>query len=284
MLHLSRFTSMSNAKLQPLTDDQVRRLAPSAFAAEPHASRGARYAYIPTSDVISSMRAAGYDVTSAAQSRTRDEGRAEHTKHLIRFRPQGSTPTAEGLYPEVALLNSHDGTSSYQLFAGVFRLICANGLMVGETVDAVRIRHTGNPIREVIDASYTVIDSAKRALTGAADMNRIELNRDEQQVFAEAAHLLRFDGSPMAEAIRPEQLLKPHRQADTGRTLFDTLNVIQENTIRGGLRGVAVSTDERGRRESRRVTSREVKGIDQQTALNRALWTLAERMQQLKAA
>jgi hypothetical protein len=284
MLHLSRFTSLSNAKLQPLTDDQVRKLAPSAFAANPHESRGARYAYIPTIDVISSMRAAGFDVTSAAQSRTRDESRAEHTKHLIRFRPQGSTPTAEGLYPEIALLNSHDGTSSYQLFAGVFRLICANGLMVGETVDAVRIRHTGNPIREVIDASYSVIDNAKRALTVAADMNQLKLNRDEQHAFAEAAHLLRFEGSPLAEAIRPDQLLRPHRSADTGSSLFDTLNVVQENTIRGGLRGVAISTDERGRRTSRRVTTREVKGIDQQTSLNRALWTLAERMQQLKAA
>ena len=146
------------------------------------------------------MRSAGFDVTSVAQSRTRDVDRQEHTKHLIRFRPQGSVPSAEGLHPEIVLINSHDGTSSYQLFAGVYRLVCANGLMFGETFDAVRIRHTGNPIREVIDASYTVIDSANRALAGAASMNALPLSCDEQQAFAESAHQLRFDGTPVAEA------------------------------------------------------------------------------------
>jgi uncharacterized protein DUF932 len=30
------------------------------------------------------------------------------------------------------LLNSHDGTSSYQLMSGVFRIVCRNGLIVSE--------------------------------------------------------------------------------------------------------------------------------------------------------
>lgn len=285
MSNLAMLSRYSNARFAPLTDDDVRRLAPSAFAVEPHSSRGDRYAYIPTSEVLSSMRTAGFTVTAAAQSRSRDLTRVEHTKHLIRFRPENSTPTAEGLHPEIVLINSHDGTSSYQLFAGVYRLICLNGLMVGETVEAVRIRHTGNPIREVIDASHTVIASATRALRVASEMSALPLSRDEQQAFAAAAHELRFTPeSNLATAIEPEQLLRVRRPDDREANLFTTLNVVQENVIRGGLRGFAVDTDARGRRTTRRVSTREVGGIDQQTALNRALWTLAERMQQLKAA
>jgi hypothetical protein len=56
---------------------------------------------------------------------------------------------------------------------------------------------------------------------------------------------------------------------------------VQENVIRGGLS--AVARDENGRR-LRRVSTRQVKGIDQDVKLNRALWQLAEKMAELKAA
>jgi hypothetical protein len=34
--------------------------------------------------------------------------------------------------PEIVLLNAHDGTSAYQFHAGLFRLVCANGLIVSD--------------------------------------------------------------------------------------------------------------------------------------------------------
>jgi hypothetical protein len=55
--------------------------------------------------------------------------------------------------------------------------------------------------------------------------------------------------------------------------------VIQENVIRGGQRGQVVATN--GAR--RRASVREVAGIDQGRALNRALWVLTERMAELRS-
>jgi hypothetical protein len=72
-------------------------------------------------------------------------------------------------------------------------------------------------------------------------------------------------------------MLRPRRFADTSPDLYTTLNVVQENAIRGGLRGVS---RQNGRR--RAVTTRAVTGIDQDVKLNRALWTLAEEMRKLK--
>jgi len=54
---------------------------------------------------------------------------------------------------------------------------------------------------------------------------------------------------------------------------------VQENAIKGGLRGVG--HDDLGR--PRRVKSRAVSGIDQDIRLNKALWLLGERMAELKA-
>jgi hypothetical protein len=62
--------------------------------------------------------------------------------------------------------------------------------------------------------------------------------------------------------------------------LWHTLNRVQENVIAGGLS--AIERDAEGRR-IRRVTTRQVKGIDADVRLNRSLWQLAERMAELKA-
>ncbi len=283
-----RLNSRHSNAGQALTLDAIRATAPSAFAAEAHSRMSARYTYIPTSAVIEGMAAEGFVPTFATQSKTRDSSRAEHTKHLIRFRRESDAAgelELGGLYPEICLVNSHDGSSAYQLFSGLFRLVCLNGLMTGERYEAVRIPHKGDVVRDVIDASYTVIADSRRAVEASKEMARIELSRDERMILAEAAHTLRFDGSELGAAIEPARLLTTNRAADNRSDLFTTLNVVQENTIRGGLRGWTTPTDANGeRRQQRRVRTRAVEGIDQATALNRALFTLAERMAQLKAA
>ena len=73
-------------------------------------------------------------------------------------------------------------------------------------------------------------------------------------------------------------MLAPRRRADVSNDLWMTYNVVQENAVRGGLRGF--TRDGNGR--PRRVQTREVKGIDQDVKLNRALWTLTQKMAELK--
>jgi hypothetical protein len=53
----SRFASHSPALRSdyPLSDDQIRRVAPSIFADAPHESRSERYSYIPTATVLTEL-------------------------------------------------------------------------------------------------------------------------------------------------------------------------------------------------------------------------------------
>jgi len=107
-----------------------------------------------------------------------------------------------------------------------------------------------------------------------------------EAAFAEAAHTVRFADSEgkVSTPITAAQLLQPRRTEDTGTDLWKTFNRVQENTIKGGLTARAQDTfDNRGRRQrGRMVSTRQVKGIDQDVKLNRALWQLAERMAELK--
>jgi len=271
----------------PLTDDQLRKLAPSVFAETAHESRSARYAYIPTSEVVRGLRDAGFVPMTATQGKSRVEGKAEFTKHLIRFRHAdhmtGKHLKLGGVIPEVALINSHDGTSAYKVVAGMMRLVCLNGMLVAdEEFGSIRVGHTGNIRDQVIDATFTVLDQAKLAIETAGNWSGVTMSRPEQMLLAEQAHIMRFaDAEGVVKTpIMPVALLAPRRHEDAGADLWSVTSRIQENVMRGGLEGVTKGTKEK---PSRRVSTRPIKGIDADVKLNRALWALSERMAELKA-
>jgi len=89
------FRSPSLRSDYPLSDDQIHRVAPSIFADAPHESRSQRYAYIPTAAVLTELRKEGFQPFMVTQTRVRDEGKREHTKHMIRLRHASQINGAE---------------------------------------------------------------------------------------------------------------------------------------------------------------------------------------------
>ena len=268
-----------NRYTQPLSNDEIQRYAPSAFATEPWSGQSARYAFLPTVDVIEGMRSAGFLPVKACQSRTRIEGKSAFTKHQIRFAQETSIANLGDTRIEAVLTNSHDGTSAYDLSMGVFRLACLNGLMVSEAlIGALHIRHSGNIVEKVVNGSHEILAQGEKVNSVIASWRALQLNPAEQLVLAEGAHELRFETET---PITPAQLLTVRRHDDNANDLWTTFNRIQENTIGGGLRARPGYVN--GVR-ARRVSSRAVTGIDQSAKLNKALWTLAEKMASLKAA
>jgi hypothetical protein len=261
-----------------LTDDQIIRVAPSIYAPEPHESRSERYAYIPTIDVLNGLRKEGFEPFAVVQSRCRLPGKSEFTKHMIRMRHVDTIMAPQA--NEIILLNSHDGTSSYQLLSGVFRFVCQNGMVAGQIMEDIRIGHRGNArdIRDdVIEGAYTVLQGFERVDASREHMQAERLSHEEQQLFAQAALMLRYDTDDTGKApIKAEQLLRPQRREDLGEDLWTTFNVVQENALKGGLRGRTAN--------NARTTTRAVTGISQDLKLNQALWVLAEGMRQLKSA
>jgi hypothetical protein len=277
-----------------LSEDALRSAAPSVFADTKHVTRSERYTYLPTIDIVRGLAREGFRPVSARQTTPRDEGKAGHCKHMLRFRrtqdiemiesklgsghfiSRGS-PLAE--FPEVVLVNSHDGSSAYEFMAGIFRLICANGLIVGSATMSAKVRHSGNIQDAAIEAAYTVARQFEGTMNAAEEMKRITLAPAEALILAEESAALRFDLEPgEASPIAPAKFLDARRIDDRKPDLWTTFNTIQENAIQGGLRGKVVQPDGR----KRNTRTREVKGIDASVRLNRSLWSLAEKMAALK--
>ena len=268
---------------QALSTERLQQLAPSAFATIPYSAMSNRYAFIPTSEVIEGMRQAGFFPVQASQSRTRIADKRDFTKHMIRFRSAASltqTAVVGEHIMEAVLINSHDGTSRYKLMCGVYRFVCANGMVVADSMlESINVKHMGDVVEQVVSGTQKIFDQGPRVMDTIGEWERLELNPAEQQVFAGAAHSLRFPVDDEGKAhtqITPQMLLSARRREDIKPDLWHTFNRVQENTTK---KMRAVAPDRRSY-----VSSRAVKGIDGDVKLNRALWTLAEKMAEIKAA
>ena len=267
-----------------LTEDEIRSAAPSVFATTAHESRSARFRPIATIDVIRMLDQEGFGVVGAKQSVARLEDRKDFTKHMLRLRKKGEVQRKVGdTVFEVLLKNANDGSAAYDLLSGLFRIRCLNSLVAMDTqMSTQRVRHSGDVAPKVIEGVFSVVKDAERALNAPAQWGQLQLAAPEQMFLAEAAHAIRFpvdENNNQTTNVKPEQMLHVRRTGDIGDDLWTVFNRVQENVVRGGLNNFGYNAEGR----FRRAHTREVKGIDQSTALNRALWTLGEKMAQLKA-
>ena len=261
---------------EALDNEALFRHVPSVFAREAHDSRSDRYVYVPTIEIVEGLRREGWFPFFAVQAVPRDGNRIGHAKHMLRLRRDDGIGKPEAA--EVIIVNSHDGSTSYQMFAGMLRFVCTNSMIAGERFEEVRVHHKGGIQDQIIEGVYTVAEDFPCLIDATETMKETRLTQAEQTVLAEASLVARYgeEESP----IRPDQIIQPRRREDVGQSLWQTFNVIQENLIRGGISGRRQTADGRIRRSQTRA----INGIDQNVGLNRALWTLAEGMQRIKSA
>ena len=160
------------------------------------------------------------------------------------------------------------------MLAGMFRFVCQNGLVCGDTVADVRVPHKGNVAEQVIEGAYAVLQGFGQAQAARDAMQAITLDHGETEVFARSALALKYDVPTRPAPVTEAQILAPKRAADAHADLWSVMNRVQENLINGGLPGRTAN--------GRRQQTRPVQGIDQNVRLNRALWLLADGMRQLK--
>ncbi|MEG1422433.1 MAG: DUF932 domain-containing protein [Citrobacter sp.] len=264
----SRFGRISQIRRdRPLTREELMQVVPSVFGEDKHASRSERYAYIPTITLLENLQREGFQPFFACQTRVRDLSKREHTKHMLRLRRAGQITGQQ--VPEIILLNSHDGSSSYQMLPGIFRSVCTNSLVCGQSFGEIRVPHKGNVVEKVIEGAYEVLGVFDRVEEKRDAMESLLLPPPAQHAFANAALQYRFGEEH--QPISAAQILTPRRYEDRQDDLWTTYQRLQENLLKGGLPGRTA--------KGKRSHTRAVNGIDGDVKLNRALWVMAENMQ-----
>lgn len=251
---------------RPLTREELMQVVPSVFGENKHASRSERYSYIPTITLLENLQREGFQPFFACQSRVRDPDRREHTKHLLRLRRAGQINGQH--VPEIIILNSHDGASSFQLLPGIFRSVCTNSLVCGQSFGEIRVPHRGNIVEKVIEGAYEVLGVFDRVEEKRDAMQSLQLPPPAQHALANAALTYRFGEEH--QPVTTTQVLTPRRYEDRQDDLWTTYQRLQENLLKGGLPGRTA--------KGKRSHTRAVSGIDGDVKLNRALWVMAESL------
>lgn len=236
-----------------------------------------RYSHITSTRIADTLREAGWEFSQGTTRRARTPERAAHAAHVLRFR-NANLPVINGNLIEAVLLNSHDGSTAFQLGFGVYRMACANGLVVcTASLGSIRLVHSGLNLDAVFRAAATLTDRAPEVAATVERWSNVTLDDEQQLSLARRAVTARW---PNATFVDMDRMLRPQRVEDRGSDLWTSFNRIQERVLRGGMdvtlaRDVVQEDGTTARVTStRRATA--IRGALKQLRLNESLFQIAE--------
>jgi Domain of unknown function (DUF932) len=195
-----------------LSNDQLHRDAPSIFATAPYRTMSEKYQQVSTIDVVEMFRREGFFPVKAFQSKSRISDRREFTKHVVRFRQATDLAAYNSEVGVIVLVNGHDGSSAYQLMAGLFRMVCENGMICrSDDMGTISVRHAGgDEFRDkIVDATYRVVSELPKAIESVERFKGIVTAPAVQMAYAESAVVMADKAN-----ITPQCLLTVRRDED----------------------------------------------------------------------
>ena len=234
-----------------LTEKDFKKLVPAAFTPDPEPSVTYRYQYVNTMEIVNRVIDRGYVPVKARQNKPKDKNKAKYAFHHITFEPKPSGDNVymklsnENIIPRLELTNSHDRTRRLTLQAGLFRLVCTNGLVVAlEDPEGNQLAVSGkqlhlkgkgfdNAVDKLIDNAMNKLDSSAQLI---GTMNNFEIDYETELWLAtQAIHYAYPQREFFVKAI---ELTKHRRDEDAGNSLWLAMNRIQENVMKGGIQSV----------------------------------------------
>ena len=276
--------------------DELREIAPSIFSTKPSPEVSSKYSHIPTDKLIDDMDLLGWKVIDAKEVQARQKTTRGFQKHLVVFRnpdivinqmpdnivESSTSPTGyrrtdgtfakknpiDTVFPQILLTNSHDGKNAFTFTAGLFRMVCENGLVISTNeFEKVAIRHMGYDFDEL---QKQVTEMTERLPLTVESMNKmIDTKMEENAIlkFAKDMLAVRFPEDELRRiTIDMDDFITPVRPEDKGDDLWSVFNVIQEKIIEGDF-DYTIGTKHR--------KARQIKNFKQDMDLNSKMFDIA---------
>jgi len=255
MLQLERFKSVNAVAPKPGVSD--------------------KYQFVSTTECLKTFQDKGWIPVSVSEKRANKVENYGFQKHLIRLRKNDTLRSGgfnNEVIPEIVLINSHDTGAAFHIMAGMFRMVCANGLIVADNLfGSQRVVHVGYA-KEKVECAIDVVEKQFSIIAERIkEYQNILVNSYDETNFATEACLLRWKEG---KAPNPSALLATHRVEDKTPTLWNLFNKVQENMLRGmSRRQVAYATGGWSRNSH---AIRGTQNIDLTVKINKELWSMTE--------
>ncbi len=270
---------------QALNDSEIALLCPVALkntmtnAEIEKLGLSKHYSFVPTMKVVNDLRTLGYEVTDAVQVKARKKSTNGYQKHMItlehpKYKVEGSEE-----YPQILLTNSHDGGNAFSLSAGIFRLVCSNGLVIKtEDYGSARLVHKGYSFEAVQELVKEFEETMGEVLTKITAMKKVQLTKEQQIEFAKKAALLRFTAKSynednISDVVDIDDLLNVERKEDKGNGLYEVFNRVQESIVQG--KYLYASSGKVKDADTKTRKARPIKNFKQSISVNKKLSELA---------
>ena len=252
-----------------LSFDEIKEKASSIFTKTAAPTTSDKYTHIPTSVVLDDMSKLGWGVVDVQQVKAR-KGKG-FQKHLIVFRNNDVVINGEGgdtVFPQILLTNSHNGKISFTFTAGLFRMVCANGLVVStEEFENVKMRHMGYTFEELQVKIKEMVERLPLTVESMNKMKSTEIGEEQAIKFAEKALTTRFTEKQLKVfKIDLKELIQPTRDEDNGTDVWSVFNVVQEKLISGDFTYTS---------GSKMRKARQIKNFSQDLKVNKELFGMA---------
>lgn len=257
---------MVSKSIVPMTFDEIAKF--KSVVAESHDGRRSdRYSFVPTRDIILNLDVLGWKVREIKVPKARTMGSRDFGKHMVRFfKPDLAfndprTTNVGDMFPEIVIVNSHNGGSRFTAQGGIFTLVCSNGLIIStKSFGEISTMHMGFKGEDAVNLVTEFGVRMNPIANNISKMGGVILTNDSMKDFANKASKIRWE-----EGIADiTQLLNRRREEDKGNDLWTVYNVIQENIIKPDNRFKV------GKRTARNLTN-----AGEDIRINSELWDLA---------
>ena len=221
-----------------LSKKELSEMAPSIFTMTPSNEVSEKYTHIPTERVIDDMELLGWKPVDAKEVKARTKNTQGVQKHMLVFRNDDVVINGEDgdtVYPQILITNSHDGKNAFQFTAGLFRMICENGLIIATDEFAdLKMRHMGYTFEDLQVLIRGMVEKLPLTVEAMNKMKAVELEEEQMFNLAKSFLDIRVEGTQNtfdSQAI--EDVLNAQRKKDEGEMLWEVFNRVQENIIEG---------------------------------------------------
>ena len=270
---------------QALNDKDLEYLCPVAFKSTMTQNEISKlglskhYSFVPTMNVVNDLRDLGYEVVDAKQVKARKKSTNGYQKHMITFEHPKYKVEGKEEYPQILLTNSHDGGNAFTLSAGIFRLVCSNGLVIKtEDYGSARLVHKGYSFEAVQKLVKEFEETVGEVLDKITEMKKVQLTKEQQIEFAKKAALLRFTAKSynednIADVVSIDDLLNVDRKEDAGNGLYEVFNRVQESIVQG--KYLYAASGKVNDADTKTRKARPIKNFKQSIDVNKKLSALA---------
>ena len=285
------------SKSKKLSKRDLNEIAPSIFKTVPSPEVTNKYTHIPTEKVIDDMELLGWDVIDAKEVKARTKGTVGFQKHLVVFRnndvvinempnniiQSDSSPTGyrrdngtfakknpiDTVYPQILLTNSHDGKNAFTFTAGLFRMICENGIVIADKeLNNIKMRHMGYTFEDLQVLISDIVKKLPLTVDAMNKMKEVELANEQVVQLAKDLLNIRVEGTDNIPSENSEfEVITTQRKEDEGNGLWEVFNVVQENIINGNFHYRTKSGKER--------QARIIKNFKQDMDINKKMFSKA---------